>query len=67
MEHELKIMVDAGVDYVVVDGAEAGTHGGPTILQEDMGLPTLIALARASNYLEDLGVRDGQVLLPGAV
>ena len=58
MEDELKIMVDAGVDYVVVDGAEAGTHAGPTILQDDLGLPTLIALARTSNYLEDLGVRD---------
>lgn len=58
LETELKIMVDAGVDYVVVDGAEAGTHAGPTILQDDLGLPTLIALARTANYLEDLGVRD---------
>lgn len=58
MEQELKIYVDAGIDYVVVDGAEAGTHAGPTILQDDMGLPTLVALARTSNYLEDLGVRD---------
>lgn len=65
MEHELKIMVDAGVDYVVVDGAEAGTHGGPTILQDDMGLPTLIALARTANYLEDLGVRERVSIIVG--
>jgi glutamate synthase domain-containing protein 2 len=65
IEHELKIMVDAGVDYVVVDGAEAGTHGGPTILQDDMGLPTLIALARTSNYLEDLGVRNRVSIIAG--
>jgi glutamate synthase domain-containing protein 2 len=65
MEQELKIMVDAGVDYVVVDGAEAGTHAGPAILQEDMGLPTLIALARTSNYLEDLGVRDRVSIIAG--
>ncbi len=65
MEKELKIMVDAGVDYVVVDGAEAGTHGGPAILQDDLGLPTLIALARTSNYLEDLGVRDRVSIIAG--
>ncbi len=65
MEHELKIMVDAGVDFVVVDGAEAGTHAGPAILQDDMGLPTLIALARTSNYLEDLGVRDRVSIIAG--
>ncbi len=60
MEEELAILVEAGVDYVVVDGAEAGTHAGPTILQDDMGLPTLIALARTVNFLEEEGVR-GQV------
>ncbi len=65
MEKELKIMVDAGIDYVVVDGAEAGTHGGPAILQDDMGLPTLIALARTSNYLEDLDVRDRVSIIVG--
>lgn len=65
LEKELKMMVDAGVDYVVVDGAEAGTHGGPAILQDDMGLPTLIALVRTSNYLEDLGVRDRVSIIAG--
>jgi glutamate synthase domain-containing protein 2 len=65
MEKELKIMVDSGIDYVVVDGAEAGTHGGPAILQDDVGLPTLIALARTSNYLEDLGVRDRVSIIAG--
>lgn len=58
MEHELKIMVEAGVDYIVVDGAEAGTHAGPAILQDDTGLPTLMALARTVNFLEEMGVRD---------
>ncbi len=65
MEKELKIMVDAGIDYVVVDGAEAGTHGGPAILQDDLGLPTLIALARTSNYLEDLGIRERVSIIAG--
>ena len=41
-----------------MDGAEGGTHGGPTILQDDMGLPTLTALIRASNYLENKNLKE---------
>ncbi|MDD4168797.1 MAG: FMN-binding glutamate synthase family protein [Desulfotomaculaceae bacterium] len=58
LEKELDIAVEAGVDYIVVDGAEAGTHGGPAILQDDVGLPTLHALSRTIKHLNKLGVKD---------
>ncbi|OPX88523.1 MAG: Glutamate synthase (NADPH) large chain [Pelotomaculum sp. PtaB.Bin104] len=58
LEKELDIAAEAEVDYVVVDGAEAGTHGGPTILQDDVGLPTLHALSRTVRHLNKLGVKD---------
>jgi glutamate synthase domain-containing protein 2 len=55
LERELDIALDAGVDYVVIDGAEAGTHGGPPTLEDDVGLPTLHALARAARHIEQRG------------
>jgi glutamate synthase domain-containing protein 2 len=55
---ELDVAIKAGVDYFVVDGAEGGTHGGPTTLQDDVGLPTLYALNRTVKYLESQGVKD---------
>lgn len=58
MEQELDVAIEAGVDYFVVDGSEAGTHGGPTTLQDDVGLPTLFALARTVLYLEKRGVKE---------
>jgi glutamate synthase domain-containing protein 2 len=58
IEQELDIAIQAGVDYFVVDGAEGGTHGGPTTLQDDVGLPTLFALSRTVNHLKARGVRD---------
>lgn len=58
LEKELDIAVEAGVDYIVIDGSEAGTHGGPTILQDDVGLPTLHALSRTIKHLDKLGARD---------
>ena len=32
MEKELQIALEAGVDFITLDGAEGGTHGGaPTL------------------------------------
>jgi glutamate synthase domain-containing protein 2 len=68
IERELEVAIQAGVDYFVVDGAEAGTHGGPTTLQDDVGLPTLYALSRAVQYLEKRGVKqDISVIASGGL
>jgi glutamate synthase domain-containing protein 2 len=58
IEQELEMAIQAGVDYFVVDGSEAGTHGGPTTLQDDVGLPTLFALSRTTQYLKQRGVQN---------
>lgn len=58
LEKELDIALQAGIDFFVVDGAEGGTHGGPTILQDDVGLPTLHALARTVKFIEGRGMKD---------
>ncbi|ACL70479.1 FMN-binding glutamate synthase family protein [Halothermothrix orenii] len=72
LEKELAIAVEAGVDFITVDGAEAGTHGGPTILEDHFGLPTLHALCRTVTFLEKEGLKDkisviasGGLLTPG--
>lgn len=58
MEKEMQIALDAGVDVIVVDGAEAGTHAGQPLLSDDFGLPTMHALVRAVEFLEQHGYRD---------
>lgn len=68
LEREIDIALEGGIDYIVVDGAEAGTHGGPTILQDDVGLPTLFALGRAIRHLEKQGAkRDVSVIAAGGL
>lgn len=54
LEADLKVAIGAGVDSVTVDGAEGGTHGAPPILADDFGLPTFIALCRATRFLAGL-------------
>jgi len=72
LEEELEISIQAGVDFITIDGASGGTHGGPTILQDDMGLPTLPALVRAVEFFEKRKVKEkisiliaGGLLTPG--
>lgn len=57
LEKELQIALDAGVDFVTVDGAEGGTHAGAPTLQDDVGLPTLPALVRTVDFLRQKGAK----------
>lgn len=58
VEADLEIALHAGVDFVTLDGAQAGTKGTPTILQDDFGLPTVIGLCRAVDFLEKKRMKD---------
>ncbi len=51
LEKDLEWAVAGGVDFIALDGAEAASHGSAPILQDDFGVPTLFAVARAGEYL----------------
>lgn len=63
LEKELSFLLEEEVDFITIDGAEGGTHGGPTTLQDDLGLPTLPALIRAANFLEKKGLKRKTTLI----
>lgn len=65
LEEDLKIITGAGVDFVSVDGAEAGTHSSLPILEDDFGLPTLIAAARAARFWRENNLKGRVSLLVG--
>ncbi|WP_124728538.1 FMN-binding glutamate synthase family protein [Staphylospora marina] len=68
LEKELQIAVEAGVDFITLDGAEGGTHGGAPTLQDDLGLPTLFAVTRAHEFLVQKGVnRDISLIATGGL
>jgi methylamine---glutamate N-methyltransferase subunit C len=52
VEEDLDVALYAGVDFITLDGAQAATKGTPPLLQDDVGLPTVIGLCRAVKYLE---------------
>ena len=53
IEHDLAVCLQAGVDGVVIDGAQAGSGQSPPISQDDFGIPTLYGLVRARRFLDD--------------
>jgi glutamate synthase domain-containing protein 2 len=55
---DVKIAVKAGVDGIVIDGAEGGTGAAPVVASNNLGIPTLPALVQAVRSLEDMGVKD---------
>ncbi|MED4207382.1 FMN-binding glutamate synthase family protein [Neobacillus mesonae] len=72
IEEDIDHVIEMGVDYIAIDGAQAATLGAPPILADDMGIPTLHAIVRAVNHLEKRNMRDqislivsGGLLVPG--
>jgi glutamate synthase domain-containing protein 2 len=65
LEADLNIVIEANVDFIAIDGGQAGTKGDPPIIEDDLGLPTIYALARAVNYLRKKGVKNKISLLAG--
>ena len=55
--------IDAGVDFVTVDGAQGGTGGGKEVTINNTGIPLVYAIGRANNHLVERGVRERISLL----
>lgn len=58
IEKELEIICMTKCDYIVIDGSEGGTSEAPPTLEDNVGLPTLYALIRTTNYLEKMKLKD---------
>ncbi len=68
LEKELQVALEAEVDFITLDGAEGGTHGGAPTLEDDVGLPTLFAITRAADFLARKGaLRDVNLLATGGL
>lgn len=72
IEEDIDHLLDLGVDFIAIDGAQASTHAGPPILADDFGIPTLHAVVRASNHLRRKKMKgqvslivSGGLLVPG--
>ncbi len=74
LEKELQVALEAECDFITLDGAEGGTHGGTPTLEDDVGLPTIFAISRAARFLAQKGatremslIAAGGLITPGQI
>lgn len=58
VEEDIKILVDARVDYIAIDGFGGGTGATDAYVKDNVGLPIITALPQAFRTLKDLGVKE---------
>ncbi|NOX93430.1 MAG: glutamate synthase [Gammaproteobacteria bacterium] len=52
IEKDIEFAIEAGVDYIILDGRGGGTGAAPLIFRDHISVPTIPALARARHYLD---------------
>lgn len=62
IEDDMGFALDAGVDYIILDGRGGGTGAAPAMFRDHISVPTIPALARARRFLDERGA-SGRVTL----
>jgi len=67
IEADIDFALDVGVDYIILDGRGGGTGSAPSILRNNINVPTIPALARARRHLEKVGAADITLIITGGL
>jgi methylamine---glutamate N-methyltransferase subunit C len=62
IEQDMQFALDAGADYIILDGRGGGTGAAPEMFRNHISVPTIPALARARRFLDEQGA-SGRVTL----
>ncbi|MCB1669923.1 MAG: glutamate synthase-related protein [Gammaproteobacteria bacterium] len=52
IEQDIDFALEAGADYIILDGRGGGTGAAPEIFRDHISVPTIPALARARSHLD---------------
>ncbi|NQV53068.1 MAG: Rieske 2Fe-2S domain-containing protein [Flavobacteriales bacterium] len=67
VEADIDFALEVGVDYIILDGRGGGTGSAPTILRNNINVPTIPALARARKHLDKVGATDVTLVITGGL
>ena len=62
IEDDIEFALQAGADYIILDGRGGGTGAAPLLFRDHISVPTIPALARARHYMDKQGA-SGRVTL----
>jgi CDGSH-type Zn-finger protein len=68
IEADIDFAIEAGADYIILDGRGGGTGAAPLLFRDHISVPTIPALARARHHLDRSGVgRDVTLIITGGL
>ena len=67
IEKDIDFALEAGTDYIILDGRGGGTGAAPTILRNNINVPTIPALARAREHLDKAGAGHVSLIITGGL
>jgi glutamate synthase domain-containing protein 2 len=67
IDADIDFALDAGVDYIILDGRGGGTGAAPLIFRDHISVPTIPALARARRHLDAAGRQDVTLIITGGL
>lgn len=67
VEADIDFALKVGVDYIILDGRGGGTGSAPTILRNNINVPTIPALARARKHLDKVGAKEVTLVITGGL
>jgi len=67
IEDDIDFALEVGVDYIILDGRGGGTGSAPTVLRDNINVPTIPALARARRHLDKVGAKDVSLVITGGL
>ena len=67
IEKDIDFALEVGADYIILDGRGGGTGAAPTILRDNINVPTIPALARARQHLDRMEVPQITLIITGGL
>ena len=67
IEADIDFALEAGADYIILDGRGGATGAAPMIFRDNIGVPTIPALARARKHLDAQGAGDTTLVITGGL
>lgn len=65
IERDIAVAVEAGADFITIDGRGGATGASPVMLRDASSVPTIFALARARRALDDMGSSANLIITGG--
>lgn len=67
IEADIDVALEAGADYIILDGRGGGTGAAPTVLRDNINVPTIPALARARKHLDRRHAEGVSLIITGGL